>query len=299
MTHLRTKHQIVRPGTSNSNLQQNLLVPRQINQNRLREMIAEWSVDRRHAFIEVESQTFRNLVEYLNPLAVNLVPKSGNTCRADIMKCFDVAKLYIQDSLSAARSKIHLSFDLWSSPNYKSIIAVVGHWTNSDFKVETATLVMKEIFGEHKGEYLAPVIYEIAKQFGIENNLGWFVIDNATNNDTTLRYLNGPIRDDGGDGFNVEERHLCCLGHVLNLAVKLLLFNGNVSTVSKELREVIEEVQEDSPNRRESRIKEWRARGVVGRIHNIIVYIRGSNQRRNAFLLASGRCYKEGEGLHG
>lgn len=68
--------------------------------------------------------------------------------------------------------------------------------------------------------------------------------------------------------------------------MKLLLFNGNVSTVSKELREVIEEVQEDTPNHRESRIKEWRARGVVGRIHNIIVYIRGSNQRRNAFLLA-------------
>jgi hypothetical protein len=162
-------------------------------------------VDRRHAFIEVESQSFRDLVEYLNPLAVNLVPKSGNTCRADIMKCFDVAKLYINESLSTAKSKIHLSFDLWSSPNYKSIMAIVGHWTNSDFKVETATLAMKEIFGEHKGEYLAPVLYEVAKQYGIENNLGWFVTDNAGNNDTTLRSLNRLIQEDRGKGFVVEE----------------------------------------------------------------------------------------------
>jgi hypothetical protein len=41
MTHLCTKHQIACPGTLNINLQQNLLAPRQINQNRLREMIAE------------------------------------------------------------------------------------------------------------------------------------------------------------------------------------------------------------------------------------------------------------------
>ncbi len=34
----------------------------------------------------------------------------------------------------------------------------------------------------------------------------------------------------------------------------------------------------------EARKREWRARGVVGRLHNIVVYIRGSIQRRNSYL---------------
>ena len=40
-------------------------------------------------------------------------------------------------------------------------------------------------------------------------NLGWFVLDNASNNDTTLRELAKTM------GFNVEEKRLRCMGHIL------------------------------------------------------------------------------------
>ena len=50
-------------------------------------------------------------------------------------------------------------------------MAIVGHWTNSEFKVETMTLGMKEVFGEHKREYLAPVVHDPLKEYEIENQL--------------------------------------------------------------------------------------------------------------------------------
>jgi hypothetical protein len=97
--HLREIHQILRPSVSKSehNTQQRLLAPRRVDPVRLRELLATWLVERRHPFIEVESQAFRNFVEYLNPLAVNKLPKSGNTCCADIMKCFQSAKMQGHD----------------------------------------------------------------------------------------------------------------------------------------------------------------------------------------------------------
>ena len=148
--HLR-KHVVHPPHSKVSNAQRTLHSYRQVDAGRLRELIAEWLVDRRHPFVEVENDKFRRIIEYINPLAVSKIPKSANTSRADVMKCFEVAKLTIKENITTARSKIHLSFDLWSSPNYKSMMAILGHWTNSEFKVETATLGMKEIFGEHKG----------------------------------------------------------------------------------------------------------------------------------------------------
>ena len=285
INHLERDHQIPRPGSKISNSQRTLHAPRQIDAGRLRNLIAEWLVDRRHSFVEVESDKFCALVEYINPFAVNKIPKSANTSRADIIKCFEVAKLTIKENLSTARSKIHLSFDLWSSPNYKAMMAIVAHWTNCEFKVETATLGMKEVFGEHKGEYLAPVVHDVLKEYEIENKLGWFMSDNASNNDTMLKHLSQEIQRAGGEGFNVETRRLRCMGHILNLAVKLLLFNGNVSALGKELQEIVADVQEDSPRRTEARKREWRARGVVGRLHNIVIYIRGSIQRRNSYLV--------------
>jgi hypothetical protein len=109
--------------------------------------------------------------------------------------------------------------------------------------------------------------------------------DNAGNNDTALRNPNELLQEEGGQGFDIDERRLRCLGHIVNLAVKLLLFNGNLMELGKELQQVVAEVQEDVPARlRNARIKEWRARGVVGRLHNVILYIRASTQRRNTFM---------------
>jgi hypothetical protein len=66
----------------------------------------------------------------------------------------------------------------------------------------------------------------------------------------------------------------------VNLAVKLLLFNGNVGDLSKEMKQIVTDVQEDVSGLREARLKAWRARRVVKKLYNIIVYI----IRRNDFL---------------
>jgi len=73
------------------------------------------------------------------------------------------------------------------------------------------------------------------------------MLDNASNKDTMLNHLSQEIQRVGGEGFNVEARRLRCMGHILNLAVKLLLFNDNVSALGKELQEIATDVQEDSP----------------------------------------------------
>ena len=200
---------------SEHNTQQRLLAPQRVDPIRLRELLATWLVERRHPFIEVESQAFTNFVEYLNPLAVNKLPKSGNTCRADIMKCFQSTKSIVKESLRSARSRIHLSFDLWISPNYKAILAIVGHWTNSEYKVEIATLGMRVILGEHKGVDLTPVLLEVIKEYEIKDKLGWFMSDNAGNNDIALRNLNELLQEEGGQGFDIDERRLRRLGHIV------------------------------------------------------------------------------------
>ena len=40
---------------------------------------------------------------------------------------FEQARVLLKESLSNARSEIHYSFDLWTSPNCKAMMAVIGH----------------------------------------------------------------------------------------------------------------------------------------------------------------------------
>jgi hypothetical protein len=69
------------------------------------------------------------------------------------------------------------------------------------------------------------------------------------------------------------------MGHILNLAVKLLLFGGKISELSIEQQECVEGLlSEQVEDTGEKRVREWWARGVVGKLHNIVVFIRWTPQ---------------------
>jgi hypothetical protein len=72
-------------------------------------------------------------------------------------------------------------------------------------------------------------------------------------------------------------RCLRCLGHVINLAAKAFLYGEDYDAFEQDINNMRE---------RSEILKEltaWRKRGPVGRLHNIIIFICRSPQRRQAF----------------
>jgi len=154
----------------------------------LRKLIVEWIVERRHSFNETESEALHKIFEYLDPRSTNAL-MSKKTTRSDINKYFEAAKATIKERLSLARSRIHISYDLWTSPNYKAMIAIVAHWTAEDYNVKSALLAIREVHGEHSGENIADVVYPVMKEYDFDSRFSYFVGDNASNNNTSMECL--------------------------------------------------------------------------------------------------------------
>ena len=112
-----------------------------IRLNVLCKLIVEWIVERRHSFNETESEALRKIFEYLDPRSTNALMSRMTTYR-NITKYFETAKVTIKERLSLARSRIHISYDLWTSLNHKAMIAIVAHWTAEDYKVKSALLAI-------------------------------------------------------------------------------------------------------------------------------------------------------------
>jgi hypothetical protein len=110
--HLGDKHNLFEDGIKRSTQTtiENSKPP--INPKVLRKLIVEWVIDRRHAFNEIEAESFRKILAYIDVAAVSKLPKSGNTIRADAIKYFMEARQIIKELLTTVRSLIHLSFDL-------------------------------------------------------------------------------------------------------------------------------------------------------------------------------------------
>ncbi|KAF8812113.1 hypothetical protein BYT27DRAFT_7087987, partial [Phlegmacium glaucopus] len=52
--------------------------------------------------------------------------------------------------------------------------------------LEELLIDFQELVGEHSGENMAEVVWETLKQYGIENQIFAFMLDNASNNDTMV-----------------------------------------------------------------------------------------------------------------
>jgi hypothetical protein len=258
-----------------------------LDYERLKQKLIEWIVVMHIAFSQVENEWFRDFLGVFNKKLVDWIPKSGDTVRKWIVADFDARKNDIRQQLCKSKSSIHLSFDLWTSPNLLAIVGVVAHYINERYEVETLLLGLRRLRGRHSGENIAEAVVSVVNSYKIADKIGCFVLDNATSNDTCVEEILRQLNIDD----SVEHRRLRCLGHIINLGAKAFLFGQNPDAFVKEV------IAADDIDDELKALKIWRAKGPIGKLHNVVVYIRRTPQRREEFDKYAGEKLKELESV--
>src|SRR6266487_4209533 len=138
------------------------------------------------------------------------------------------------------------------------------------------------------GENQAEIIISVIEEFKLNKYVGYFVTDNALNNDTaidiviTYFFPNMPEK-------RRKARRLRYLGHVINLAVKAFLFGTEYDAFEQD----IESTREKSELLKELNL--WRKRSPIRRLYNIITYICRSLQRHEIFRTIKSIIADEGD----
>jgi hypothetical protein len=136
---------------------------------------------------------------------------------------------------------------------------------------------MKEIVGEHSGENMSKYVLEVLIQYNIIKNLGYFVIDNAPDNNIMMASLSLALQRDFRLNYNPIYYRIRCQGHIINLAVKSFLFVTDKETLDKDEETSVYTVTM-------AQIKEWRKKGPLGKLHNFVVFLATSTQQLHHFL---------------
>lgn len=264
------------------------LLREKVDASTFRTLLLKWIICMHISFSQVESKYFRQMMVYVNPVleSGNLLPKSGNTIRDWVMKDFGKCKEQITRKLAESEGQVHLSFDLWTSPNSLALLGVVGHWMSKDKHLQTTLLGLRRLQGAHSGENMSAVVLDVVKNFRIQTRLGYFVLDNAETNDTCVKSLSDHIDLPvlSGQPFS---RRLRCFGHILNLVVKAFLFGNDADAFEVESR------NRQGLNDEAAELHAWRKRGSIGKLHNVVMFIRRSPQRMEEFLKIQGNIHTE------
>jgi hypothetical protein len=235
----------------------------------------------------VEWPEWYALLHTVNYMAPRVVTQSRGQVPKLLEEGFTTHRQRLITKLKFSLAQVHFSIDIWSSPNHHSLLAIVAHFINPDSRqLCKALLALRELEGAHSGEAIAETFLRVINSYGIQDKIGYFTLDNAYNNDTMLQAAVAKAC-----GFNAAHRRLRCNGHAINLAVQAFLFGKNKDASDEALRQVSQlsyDEQEDAVERAETTTT-WRQYGALGMLHNLVVWIRSSSQRYQAFLKVAGR----------
>lgn len=208
----------------------------------------------------IEGATFRAMLRQANPLAEAELWRSYNTLRAHILAEYESYVPTIIDYLRDARSAIHISFNNWTSTGGKqALTGICVYHLDRDGKPRDYILGLPSIIGQHTGVNIAAVVDATLKSFRISTrNLGYFILDNATNNNSAIDAL--AIKYD----FNARYRRLRCACHIINLAAQQIIFSKD-----HEAFENAEEYLDEE----EAFLDEWRKVSPLGVLIDVVASI--------------------------
>ena len=177
---------------------------------------------------------------------------------------------------------------MWSSPNHRSYLGIVGHWVTAEGVLHSATLGFHRFHGPHSGYNIAQVLLQVLDKLEIAEKIGYITTDNATNNDSALAEL-GKMLEERRIVFNPETSWIRCFAHVINLVVKGFLWGSDWEAFETNTAYNTDISKEGEP------LQSWRKKGPMGKLHNIGIWILRTPQRRDRFApkvrLVRGREY--------
>ncbi|KAK9446351.1 Ribonuclease H-like protein [Metarhizium brunneum] len=183
-------------------------------------LLLDWLTYHNLPFNLVNSERFRRLLLYNNPsLQEGQIP-SGKTLVNLLMSEYNRALGPLHELLQRARSMVHFTFDGWTSRQNTSFLGINAHFIDQDWKQWRVLLALPALRKRHTGAALADEVADTVCAFGLQDRIGYCTLDNAANNDTAMETLG--IEFD----FDWDERRICCAPHVLNLAVRAMMYGS-------------------------------------------------------------------------
>src|SRR2546423_1493600 len=242
---------------------------------------------------------YQALLMAINPAVEGFLTDSGDTVAADLDRAYSAHQESIKERLQLARSPIHFSMDVWSSPHRKVFIAVHAQWVDENYILRKALLGLPNLRHSHAGAAMAPHLMNVFRKYNLARRVGYFTGDNDSKNDTCLRQLAEDLSREYDVSFDPVFYRTRCVGHIINLSLQAFLFATSKSALQATIEQaqdeanettVVESLQEQIRSSASQRGQDrgkgrkarndatgWRSIGAMGKLHNIAVFIRSSD----------------------
>ncbi|KAL7166879.1 hypothetical protein ACSBR2_037529 [Camellia fascicularis] len=208
-----------------------------------RKALAEMVIIDELPFRFVEGVGFRKFCQILQP-KFDKIP-SRITISRDVVNIFNRERDSLRKALHGRR--VCLTTDIWTSIQNLNYMCLTVHFIDDDWKLQKR-IINFCLVEDHKGETIGRKIESCLLEWNIDC-IFTLTVDNASLNNTTVKFLKRKTKDWKGTILGHEFLHMRCCAHILNLIVcdGLKELNSSIASVRAVVRYV-----RSSPNRYEN-----------------------------------------------
>ena len=137
-----------------------------------------------------EDKDLQDLFIYLN-LSIKVM--QANITNTTIYKVteqeFNNNKEKVKEALQKSPGQIYIQYNSWKSGNRHALYSITCVFWDSNNRPQKLILGLPELIEQHIGKNIVAQIIEIIKEFEISNKLGYFTLDNTSNNKMLIEEL--------------------------------------------------------------------------------------------------------------
>jgi hypothetical protein len=215
---LNKKAKLLRQGTIGFDPEKpgaSLIVNNEYDHEECRKIIAKMIIVHEYPFRMVEHAWFNVLMNYMNASYKFIGRK---TIRAECMKVYLAENEILKNQLRSVES-ISLTWDLWTSNQNLCYLALVAHYIDDEWNMQSRVLNFIELDPPHSGNIIAQAVFECCQEWKIEDKIMTMTMDNASSNDVAATNLTGRFKARKSAKFIPKYFHVRCCAHIINLIV--------------------------------------------------------------------------------
>jgi hypothetical protein len=200
------------------------ILKRTVQQDVIKQALLDLIIVRRLPFSCVEWPELHAFVKVINKEAPSFLPSHHSTITDWIHSQFSEAQDIVRRVLQSAKTNIHISVDIWTSPSHALLLGICASFVDVQDEYRNPLIALRMVHsqsGHDQWETLRPVLEE----YGIATKIGAIIADNAKANDLLCRAIGSWLSVHHHINWTAAHQRIRCQGHVINLVVQAFLFS--------------------------------------------------------------------------
>lgn len=245
--------------------------------DKLQSLRLEFGLTATNGFDVFENQSFQEMLQIMNPATAAQIDLGREAMRSNFDRIFAEKKKIIQADIETAVSRVHVAFSLWrTSAVPATILEVSAHYIDAEGSLQQRLIAFHHVSGFPSGPNLALFLEKIVTDWDLTDRLGCLVSNTTSSNDVCTEHLFNKARPDLEE-IDISDRRIRCFSHILNIVGRASLYGEDFESFEHE--SYVKRFQ--APD--ENELRRCRQIGPVGKLHNIIKWVRSSSKNKKAF----------------